>query len=138
MISQPSQSLSQLTQSQQLQSQSPRHGCEDQQKHGCQEVLSHKGPFAKKDKDNLAHRNCAHSVLVDVAGWETLSGDVMKNLDLIAANTVDKDLFKLTEQSQLWVANKVKNEIKKNCPEHHAKEKCSPNLSTSCHDGVWK
>ena len=59
----------------------------------------------KKDKDNLAHRNCAHSVLVEwhdgTAGWEPLSGDVMKNSDVIAAHIVEQDLFELTEQSQL-------------------------------------
>ena len=107
LISQPSKALSQLTQSQQsqLQLQSPQHRCEDQWKCGCQNMLSHKGPLTKKDKDDLAHRNCANSMLVEgddgTAGWEPLSGDVMKNSDVIAAHIVEQDLFELTEQSQL-------------------------------------
>ena len=131
LISQPSQSLSQLTQSQQSQSQSqsPRHRHEDQRKCGHQKTLSHKGPFKKKDKDDPSHRNCMHSVLVEwddgTQSWEPLNGDVMKNADMIAACIVEKDLFELTEQSRMWGVNNVKNEIKKNCPEC-AKEKCSP------------
>ena len=131
LVSQPSQSLSQLTQSQQLQlqSQSPWHRCEDQRKCGHQKTLSHKGPFKKKDKDDPSHRNCMHSVLVEwddgTQSWEPLNGDVMKNADMIAACIVEKDLFELTEQSRMWGVNNVKNEIKKICPEC-AKEKCSP------------
>ena len=38
----------------------------------------------------------------------------MNDSDVIVAHIVEKDLFELTEQSQLWGVDKVKNEIQKN------------------------